>query len=216
MKITSCINSDDPNKTASDSEITVNSIEHHLSDSITSVENLNINDENWDNYKKQRNFCVKLLCQNKEKYFSNINVKSISDNKKFWKIMKPFFLNKGLNTNNMMLVEEEEIIANIKNNYVTNITTHLNLKSTQIDSKANLESIIDTFQNHESVQRIKLANLHSKSSLKFNSVSEHDVKKEILNLSFKKATRKGDILVNILKASINGYLSKLKFLLTTV
>ena len=25
-------------------------------------------DENWDNYKKQSNFCVKLLCQTKEKY----------------------------------------------------------------------------------------------------------------------------------------------------
>ena len=128
MKITSCINSDDPNKTASDSEITVNSIEHHLSDSITSVENLNINDENWDNYKKQRNFCVKLLHQTKEKYFSDINVKSISDNKRFWKTIKPFFSNKGLNTNNMMLVEdneivrEEEIIANIMNNYFINIT----------------------------------------------------------------------------------------------
>ena len=36
------INSDDPNKTASDSEITINSMEHHLSDRITSVENLNI------------------------------------------------------------------------------------------------------------------------------------------------------------------------------
>ena len=36
------INSDDPNKTACDSEITINSIEHHLSDSITSVENLNV------------------------------------------------------------------------------------------------------------------------------------------------------------------------------
>ena len=35
------INSDDPNKIASDSEITINSMEHHLSDSITSVENLN-------------------------------------------------------------------------------------------------------------------------------------------------------------------------------
>ena len=75
-------------------------------------------DENWDNYKKQRNFCVKLLRQTKEKYFSDINVKSISDNKKFWKTIKPFFSNKGLNTNNMMLVEdneivrEEEIIAN--------------------------------------------------------------------------------------------------------
>ena len=36
------INTDDPNKTASDSEITINSIEQHLSDSITSAENLNV------------------------------------------------------------------------------------------------------------------------------------------------------------------------------
>ena len=129
-------------------------------------------DENWDNCKKQKNFCVKLLRQTKEKYFSDINVKSISD-KKFWKTKKPFFSSKGLNTNNMMLVEdneivrEEEIIANIMNNYFTNITTHLKLKPTKIDPKANLESIIDTFHMHESVQRIKLANFHSKSSLKF-------------------------------------------------
>ena len=119
----------------------------------------------------------------------------------------------------MMLVEdnkivrEEEIIANIMNNYFTNITTHLKLKPTKIDPKANLESIIDTFQNHESVQRIKLANFHSKSSLKFNSVSELDVKKEILNLSSKKATRKGDIPAKILKNSINTYLSELTILI---
>ena len=36
------INSDDPNKTASYRKITINSMEHHLSDSITSVENLNV------------------------------------------------------------------------------------------------------------------------------------------------------------------------------
>ena len=35
------INSVDPNKTASNSNITINSIEHHLSDSITSLEHLN-------------------------------------------------------------------------------------------------------------------------------------------------------------------------------
>ena len=98
-------------------------------------------DENWDNYQKQRDFCVKLLRQTKEIYFSNINVKSISDNKKFWKTIKAFS-NKGLNTNNAMLVvdnkivREEEIIANIMNNYFTN-TTHL--KPTRIDFKANLE-----------------------------------------------------------------------------
>ena len=91
------------------------------------------------------------------------------------------------------------------------LTTHLKLKPTKIDPKANLENIIDTFQNHESVQRIKLANFHSKSSLKFNIVSELDVKKEIL--SSKKATRKGDIPAKILKNSINAYLSELTILI---
>ena len=47
--------------------------------------------ENWDSYKKQRNFCVKVFCQTKEKHFSDINVKSISDNKKFWKTIKTIF-----------------------------------------------------------------------------------------------------------------------------
>ena len=118
----------------------------------------------------------------------------------------------------MMLVEdyeivrEEKIIANM-NNYFTNITTHIKLKPTKIDPKANLESIIDTFQNHESVQMIKLANFHSKSSLKFNSVTELDVKNEILNLSSKKATRKGDIPAKMLKNSINVYLSELAILI---
>ena len=60
---------------------------------------------------------------------------------------------------------------------------------------------------------IKLANFHSKSSLKFNSVSELDVKKEILNLSSKKATRKDDIPAKILKNSINAYLSELTILI---
>ena len=99
-------------------------------------------------------YCVKLLIQTEEKYFSDINVKRISDNKKFRKTIKPFFSDKGLNTNNMMLVEdneivrEEEIIPNIMSNYFTNITTHLKLKPTKIDPKANLESIWGTFENH--------------------------------------------------------------------
>ena len=59
-----------------------------------------------------------------------------------------------------------------------------------------------------------MANFHSKSSLKFNSVSEHDVKKEILNSSSTKATRKGDIPAKILKNSINAYLSELTILIS--
>ena len=52
---------------------------------------------------------------------------------------------------NNKIVREEEIIENIMNNYFTNINNHLKLKPTKIDPKANLECIIDTFQNRESV-----------------------------------------------------------------
>ena len=70
---------------------------------------------------------------------------------------------------NSEIVREEEIIANIINNYFTNITTHLKLKPTKVDPKANRESIIDTLQSHESFQRIRLANFRSKSSFHSNS-----------------------------------------------
>ena len=111
------------------------------------------------------------------------------------------------------IVRKEEIIANNLNNYFTNITTHLKLKPTKIDPKVNVESITDIFQNHESVQSIKLENFHSKCCLKFNSVSELDAKEDILNLSSEKATRKGDIPAKILKNSINAYLSELTILI---
>ena len=114
---------------------------------------------------------------------------------------------------NNEIVREEEIIASIMNNYFINIITHLKLKSIKTDPKANLENIIDTFSNHESAQKIKLANFHSNSNLKFNSVSELDVEKEILNLSSKKATRKGDIPAKVLKNSISAYLSEPRILI---
>ena len=63
---------------------------------------------------------------------------------------------------------------------------------------------IDTFKNHKSVQRIKLANFHSKSTINVSKVTaESEVKKELLNLSSKKATRNGNIPAKILKKSVD-------------
>ena len=54
------------------------------------------------------------------------------------------------------------------------------------------------------MQRIKLANFHSKSTINFLKVTaESEVKKELLNLSSKKATRNGDIRAKILKKSVD-------------
>ena len=53
--------------------------------------------EDGNNYKKQRNFCVNLLRNNKKDYFEKLNIKDLTDNKKFLKTIKPFFSDKGLN-----------------------------------------------------------------------------------------------------------------------
>ena len=74
-------------------------------------------DINWANYKKQRNFCVTLLWGTEKKYFQNLNVKDLSDNKKFSRTIKPYFCNKGLNSNKMLLKE-----------FFINITKSLKIK----------------------------------------------------------------------------------------
>ena len=49
------------------------------------------------------------------------------------------------------------------NNYFTGITSHLNLKPDQINHSEN-HTNIENFKNYESIQRIKLANLHHRQT----------------------------------------------------
>ena len=39
--------------------------------------------ENWDKYRKLRNECVNLTTKVKTEYYSNINIQSVMDNRKF-------------------------------------------------------------------------------------------------------------------------------------
>ena len=92
------------------------------------------NSKNWENYKKQRNFCTNLPKKAKSEYFGNLNIKELTDNKKFWKKIKSFFSDKCLEVNNIILKEKNELInnssalANIFNDYFINITSTLKLK----------------------------------------------------------------------------------------
>ena len=118
--------------------------------------NKNRTGENSDSYKKQRSFCVNLLRKTNKDYFSDLNIKNITDNKAFWKTIKPYFSNKGLNSSSLILSEKKIVaidqdIASIMNNYFTGITSHLNLKPDQINHSENLTNIIENFKNHESI-----------------------------------------------------------------
>ena len=111
--------------------------------------------DNWDKYKKQRNFCVKLHRKTKQDYFSNIDIKCVSDIKKFWKKIKPYFSTKGLNSNKIFLSEKGRFIkdlaaiATTMNEYFVNITETIALKQFQFDHLSNL------FEDHTSIIRIK-------------------------------------------------------------
>ena len=81
---------------------------------LKSIYNKTKANENWDNYKKQRSFCVNLLRNTKKDYFQKLNLKDLTYNKKFRKIIKPFFSNKGLNSNKLILRENEVLITDEK------------------------------------------------------------------------------------------------------
>ena len=52
--------------------------------------------ESRDAYKIQRNYCVSLLRKIKKNFYEHLNPSFISDNKKFWQQVKPFFQIKHL------------------------------------------------------------------------------------------------------------------------
>ena len=91
------------------------------------------------------------------------------------------------------MVEENKIVNNggqivaIMNRYFTRITNYMNLKANKTSHREELVNILDTFKNHESVQRIKLA--------------------------IKRATKKGDIPAKILKKSVDIYIKEITFII---
>ena len=65
-------------------------------------------------FKKQKNYTNKLLKKEKKRYLSNLDMKNITDNKKFWQTVKPFFGNSSSGNRKITLVESEEIISDDK------------------------------------------------------------------------------------------------------
>ena len=62
-------------------------------------------EENLKAFKKQRNKCVKLLCWAKFDYYRNIDLCKLTDNRKFWKTVKPLFSDKVKVNTSISLIE---------------------------------------------------------------------------------------------------------------
>ena len=62
-------------------------------------------------YKKQKNYCSRLYKKERKKFYENLDQKNITDNKKFWKTMKPLFSDKVSGSVGITLVENEAIMS---------------------------------------------------------------------------------------------------------
>ena len=111
-------------------------------------------------YIKQRNICISILCKAKRSCLENLDIKNLSDNRKFLGTVKSLFSNKvrsndyiTLNKNDL-LVRNEYKIANIFNTFFVDILLNLGIKIDQqcLSNVSNIsdpvEKTIKKYQKH--------------------------------------------------------------------
>ena len=165
-----------------------------------------------DLYKKHKNYCNRLYKRERKKYYNNIKLNNITDNKKFWGTMKPFLTDKGVSRNKISLIEGNKIItedsdvAETLNNYfdaavsllrINEPSQHLTENHHVIDP---IDSILLTFSNHPSILTINSIMINSSSSFSFHITTLTEIQNEINSLDTKKSNPVNSISAQHLKA----------------
>ena len=124
-------------------------------------------------YNKQRSFCVSLI-RSEKKNVSNINTSDITDNKTFWKMVRPFFTNKIKTKSKITLIEkknvsqegqqeivsekiisEDQAVAEVFNQFFINIVPNLKISTDHgydfIATDDQLINAVSKFRNPSSI-----------------------------------------------------------------
>ena len=172
----------------------------------------NKNDYNKREFLTQRNYCVSLVRKSKKLYHSNLDEKNVTDNKTFWKTIKPFLSDKVVSREKITLIEEDEIVesdsntAQTLNTFFSNIVSNLKIAEyTNCDPVSNsindpvIKSIVK-YRNHPSILKIaEVCNRKQCSIFSFSHVDKAEILKEILILDSSKVSQDTDIPTKILK-----------------
>ena len=169
---------------------------------------------NWQIYVKQRNYCLNLLRKRKKDFYNNLDVKKITDNKRFWKTVKPSFSDKYIKAEKITLIEKDNIVSDDKEiskifcDFFGDIVKNLNIELPNellqlTDDFSNpLEKSIKKYENHPSIIRINQTIKNEKHFL-FNEIDKDIIEKEIDALNKSKACQESDIPIRIIKDNKN-------------
>ena len=164
-------------------------------------------------YNKQRNYVVSLLRNEKKNFYSNLDTKVVTDNRTFWKTVKPLLSEKVTKHSKINLVEDNKIIscddqiAKTFSEYFINIPI-LNMPSNGYKCPDSPEQdpilkIFDKYKNHPSIKLIKAKN--NSQVFKFSQIDIEEVKISFQSLDPKKATQRDDIKINLLKKNVDFF-----------
>ena len=162
--------------------------------------------ENKARYNRQRNYCLSLLRQTKSRYFARLEENKITDARKFWKTVKPFFSNKSTGNTGYTLIENNEIIndeekiAQVFGNFYRDIIPNLNLPIPpyqETNSQDYVEKCIIKYRDHPSITEIK--NKGFNKAFNFKHSTKEEVEKIIKKLVTNKSQPSSDIPVKIIK-----------------
>ena len=149
-------------------------------------------------YKKQRNYCVSLMRQSKKQYYGSLNVNHITDNKNFWRVVKPNFSNKILGTNRVILrdggkiISDTEKVADTFNKFFVNIGKTLKIdkdKQFLVETNDVFDPVlkeIKKYSDHPSILRIK--EKMNNSVISFRKVTYEEILNETNSLDTSKST----------------------------
>ena len=167
------------------------------------------------NFKKQRNYCNRLYKKEKRKYFNNLDLKHLADNKTFWKTVKPFLSNKGDFHKKITLIDGEKIISEDNDvaekfsNYFQNAVKSLEiienndiLTSTKgIDDPIGIA--IKKYELHPSIILLKERLLSHTDSFSFSQTDLINMEEKIISLNPKKATTFNNIPAKSLRSTFD-------------
>ena len=180
-------------------------------------------DESLKDYKRQKNYCSRLYKKERKRYYSNLDVKKVSDNKTFWRTVKPFLSDKGAGRDAITLIgddilQEDTDVVKVLGDFFSKAVESLNIKIpneyfSEISSLSNdpIDQIISKYRCHPSIKLI--SDNIVKTSFSFRAVSSSDVVKEIKALDPKKASIASSIPSKFLKENINTCCEPLKYII---
>ena len=154
--------------------------------------------DNYQAFKKQKNYCNRIYKRERRKYYTNLNLNDITDNKKFWNTIKPLFSNKGGSKDSIVLVKGDKVIsddaevAHTFNDFFKRTVSTLDIIENRYlitetnNEKCDVNEAITKFKNHPSIINIK-DNVTTEIEFSFSNVNIDEMKLEIKCLNGKKA-----------------------------